>query len=346
MRQSFLDPLMAETMSAVKAGGESDERDRQSSAHSEMKKKRVTRKGRRGKLRFDISFDGRGYSGWQYHPGKELPAVYTVVAEAWARATSERPGFGPVAAARLDAGVSADHQICSVRTQRAWTDAELHELVDNMNAELPADVRCLRVLRCPVKFHAINAATWKRYGYTVAAVANLAAAGAALPVDLRCWWRDGPQIDEATTRAACTMFVGTHDFRRFTARSGPWSTSELASAAPSQQPVRSAVRTIHAATVTKRRHGSVEILHISFQGGGFLKHQVRRMVGAAVAVGTGELELGHLAAALRIDSCDGDDGQGGGRAATWDAVHRHLPRPLRSFEAPAVGLTLEKIHVE
>ena len=94
------------------------------------------------------------------------------------------------------------------------------------------------------------------------------------------------------------------------------------------------MRTILAATVAARQHGSVDALHISFQGHGFLKHQVRRMVGAAVAVGTGELELGSLAAALNIKKSD-----------TWDAVHKRLPYPLRSFEAPAVGLTLEEIHV-
>ena len=299
------------------------------SAPPKNKKSGSKPKGRRGKLRFDVSFDGRNYSGWQFHPGKASPAVYTVVAAAWASAASECQGFGPVAAARLDAGVSADHQICSVRTQRSWTDAELGALVDDMNAALPADVRCLRVVRCPVKFHAINAPVWKRYGYMVAVPSSTGAEPSPPTGDLRCWRREGPRIDVAATRAACALFVGTHDFRRFTARSGPWSSA------------RSAERTILAATVTERRHRGVDAMHISFRGKGFLKHQVRRMVGAAVAVGTGELELGHLAAALRVDTRDAQ-----GAAETWDDVHKRLSRPLRSFEAPAVGLTLEKIHVE
>ena len=49
----------------------------------------------RGKLRFDLKFDGSCYSGWNPQPNANKPALYTVVATAWAEASGES-GFGPV----------------------------------------------------------------------------------------------------------------------------------------------------------------------------------------------------------------------------------------------------------
>ena len=57
------------------------------------------------------------------------------------------------------------------------------------------------------------------------------------------------------------------------------------------------MRAIFVASVERR--GRDGALVISFEGEGFLKHQVRRMVGAAVAVGAARLALGELRSALR-----------------------------------------------
>jgi len=303
------------------------------------------RKGKRGKLRFDLAFDGSNYSGWQYHPNKTLPAVYTVVAACWNAATGE-PGFGPVASARLDVGVSADHQICSVRTQKTWTPEGLQQLLVTMNDTLPTDIQCLRVVPIPVRFHAINAPLWKRYGYTVRACETRTSN------TNRCWHRDGPALDPSLVATALSCFLGTHDFRRFTSTDGPWITSHVSvhstdatTTTPTQQEsnmatpqeaqknkkARSAVRTIHAACVTERADGA---LHIAFTGDGFLQQMVRRMVGVAVAVGTGELCEEHLLAALGRDE------------EKWQETHRLLSQPWRKWGAPAVGLTLEEVHVE
>ncbi len=310
------------------------------------KRRRRARKGSRGKLRFDLAFNGLGFSGWQPQPNAVAPAVYTLVAAAWGQASGE-PDFGPVAAARLDAGVSADHQICSVRTQRSWTPAQLAQLKDDVNAYLPSGViQCLRVLPVPVAFHAINSPAWKIYRYEVVQAQDLAQDLAqdqdvsqdrstprfgASTEDTRCWRRSGGPIDTSKTREACALFVGTHDFRRFTSRSGPWA--EPHATGKTSHKLRSAVRTILASVVLEGEAADTgTALRITFKGCGFLKHQVRRMVGAAVAYGANELKLTHLRAAL----------VGG---AAWDAVHQHLPASLRSFEAPACGLTLQEIHV-
>lgn len=311
-----------------------------SATRRERKRRRcAAQAGRRGKLRFDLAFNGLRFSGWQPQPNAVAPSVYTLVARAWGQASGE-PGFGPVAAARLDAGVSADHQICSVRTQRQWTPAQLEQLREDMNTHLPTDViQCLCVMSVPVAFHAINSPKWKIYRYEVVQTRDLAQdqdVSQDRNTDARYWRRSGGAIDPEKTRTACALFVGTHDFRRFTSRSGPWAEPD-ASGEPAANSnrghlPRSAVRTVLASAVTIHASEGETFLQITFKGSGFLKHQVRRMVGAAVAHGANELELRHLRAAL----------VGG---TFWDTVHRTLPAPLRSFEAPACGLTLQKIHV-
>ena len=96
------------------------------------------------------------------------------------------------------------------------------------------------------------------------------------------------------------------------------------------------MRTILSSTVTAQRDSAGnKYLRLVFQGSGFLKHQVRLMVGAAVAVGVGELEQNHIVAALKVDDIDSNSESLSARANL-----------VRSFEAPAVGLTLEKIHIE
>ena len=294
-----------------------------------LKEKPKKPKGKRRKLRFDLSFDGYNYSGWQFHPNKKKPAVYTIVAAAWGKATNESgKSFGPVAAARLDAGVSADHQICSVRTHKNWTNDDLRELLDLVNSFLPSDIRCLYIAPVPIKFHAINSPKWKRYGYTVRGISEETIGTVDSNDSIRCWNRKGLIIDPNLTLKALKQYVGTHDFRRFTSSDGPWKDS---STSEDVTPTRSAVRIIFAVSLTELSNGR---LHITIKGNRFMQHMVRRMVAVAIAVGTGELMMSDLVTALGRD------------AEKWNNTHIRLPRPWRTFCAPTVGLCLEKIMLE
>ena len=279
------------------------------------------RSKKRRKLRFDISFDGTNYSGWQYHPNTALPALYTVVTAAWVQATGES-GFGPVAT-RLDAGVSANQQICSVRTQHNWTPEQLQHVLINMNHALPKDIRCLLVKKVPIKFHAINVAKWKRYGYVVSTSESRGSTAQ------RCWYRAGKDIDVQLTLKALSTFIGCHDFRRFTKDDGPWASDDEREGKTSLG--KSAKRSIYAVTAIKREDGAV---HLTVQGNGFMKHMVRRLVGVAVGVGAGELSVADVLVALGRDE------------EKWTTTHTQLSKAWRCFEAPANGLTLEEIGVD
>ena len=259
----------------------------------------MTKSGRK-KLVIELQYLGTAYDGWQPQPNQS--SVYDVVAAALHKCTGET--YGPVVAGRTDKGVHAKHQLVSVRTERSHDN---DALVAALNAALPKDVRVLSAREGPATFHATTSVRRKTYAY------YLALGGAADDVA----WRV-ESLDLAKMRACAQRFVGENDYKVFSAGGKASGTT---------------VRSIHAAVVEELEHvdlpvvGRVQgpLVRVGFEGDGFLKHQVRRMVGALVRVGRGELAESVVADALRAPA---------------------TPRPevsSRAFRAPAHGLWLERV---
>ena len=260
----------------------------------------MTKSGRK-KLVIELQYLGTAYDGWQPQPNQS--SVYDVVAEALHETTGET--HGPVVAGRTDKGVHAAHQLISVRTDRSLDDHEA--LVAALNETLPKDVRVLSAREGPAAFHATTSVRQKTYTY------YLALGGTAGDV---AWRVEGLDVDKM--RACAQHFVGEHDFKAFSAGGKASGTT---------------VRSIRAAVVEELEHvdlpfvGRVQgpLVRLGFEGDGFLKHQVRRMVGALVRVARGELAESAVAEALRDPA---------------------TPRPeisSRAFVAPAHGLWLERV---
>ena len=260
----------------------------------------MTKSGRK-KLVIELQYLGTAYDGWQPQPNQS--SVYDVVAAALHKTTGET--HGPVVAGRTDKGVHAAHQLVSVRTDRSLDDHAA--LVAALNEALPKDVRVLSAREAPATFHATTSVRHKTYAY------YLALSGDA---DEVAWRVEGLDLDKMRACAQC--FVGTHDYKVFSAGGKASGTT---------------VRTIRAAVVEELEHvdlpfvGRVQgpLVRVAFEGDGFLKHQVRRMVGALVRVGRGELAESVVAGALRDPA---------------------TPRPefsSRAFRAPAHGLWLERV---
>ena len=109
-------------------------------------------------------------------------------------------------------------------------------------------------------------------------------------------------MDMATLAEAFSVLQGTHDWASFTV--------------PDPEP-ESTVRTVFAVDLRERRGG----FDVDFVGTGFLRYQVRRMVGAALEVGCGRRRLDDL------------------RSLIED------PRPGAQIQtAPAAGLCLERVY--
>ncbi|MDX2030586.1 MAG: tRNA pseudouridine(38-40) synthase TruA [Blastocatellia bacterium] len=240
------------------------------------------------KYRVTLAYDGTGYSGWQLQEG--WPTIQGVFGEALAKLEG---GYVVThGAGRTDAGVHAEGQVVSFRLSREWEGPILRRA---LNASLPFEVRVMEAERASEEFHARYDAKGKTYRYRVyqAEVMN--------PLYVRYAWHYPYALDVERLAEAGQALIGTHDFAAFTVTASD---------------VRTSVRTLTAFGV--EREGPDIRFH--FSGNGFLRYQVRTMVGALVEATRGRLKAGTVARLL--ESRD---------------------RMLAGAPAPARGLTLMKV---
>ena len=242
-----------------------------------------------------IAYDGGAFRGFQRQPG--LPTVEETLLGAL------RPlGLAPrlEVAARTDAGV---HALAQVVSFAARADLDPRELREAVNRGTPATLLCLDAFAVGSSFHARASAHSRTYVYAVGAPAPAELAGRAwsLPDDRAFPGVVPGELDGEAMQRALAYAVGEHDFAGF--------------ARPGEQ--RGSVRTLLSATV--ERADFAPLWTLTFEGRGFLRAQVRNLVGTAVAVGLS------LAPAERV------------------AEILHERGRYRGVRAPAWGLTLTRV---
>ncbi len=237
--------------------------------------------------RADIEYEGTRYRGWQVQANARSVAgeLHRAFAAAGA-AAAEIGGSG-----RTDAGVHALRQVAHVRLRRAVASEPLRRAV---NEALPPDIHLLELRKAGPRFHARHDAVARSYLYQVA----LRRTGLAKRF---VWWVREP-FDAGLASDGAALLVGRHDFRAFCER-------------PSQQ----ASTLVEVERVELVRSGDLALLR--FVASHFLWKMVRRLVGALVRVGTGELAAPMLGDILA------------GRAEA----------PVASWTAPPSGLFLERV---
>lgn len=238
--------------------------------------------------RITLAYDGTDYCGWQIQLGQ--PTIQGLL-----NAALERLDGAPVttfAAGRTDAGVHAEGQVVSFRLSKNWSGANLRKA---LNGNLPPDVRVLDAATVADQFHARFDAKGKTYRYRifVAEVMN--------PFWVRYAWHYPYALDSAKLVEDAQTLVGTHDFTAFTVANCETKTR---------------VRTVTEVRVERE----ADLLTLYFSGEGFLRYQVRTMVGALVDANRGRLKAGSIA----------------------ELIERR-DRTLIGAPAPAQGLTLLKV---
>jgi len=231
-----------------------------------MPRTRLQPKTRHFKL--TVAYDGTQYGGWQLQPnGTTIQEVLESALTKIAGRAVRIHGSG-----RTDAGVHARGQVanCSFHTQH-----KVATLLRALNANLPEDVRVLRVQEVGPKFHARFSARGKEYRYQIDC-------GVVADPFLRAYaWHHPRPLDVAAMRRASRLLRGRHDF-------------SAVSANP-MRAVETTVRTISKLTVTKQGN----LLTISVRANGFLYKMVRSIVGALVKVGEGKLTVEELHAQMK-----------------------------------------------
>lgn len=205
-----------------------------------------------------IQYDGGRYKGWQRLGQGEntVQAKIESVLSELCGVPVEITGCG-----RTDAGVHALMQVASFKTDAKITARELKAYLARY---LPRDISVYDVCEAAEGFHARYNAKAKTYLYKI-------------------WNREYPdpflrkysahvpqRLDIALMRKAAAAFVGEHDFTAF-------SNAKIKKKSP--------VRTLYSVTVTEKEG----LIEIRLRGDGFLYNMARKIAGAVIAAGEGEL---------------------------------------------------------
>lgn len=240
------------------------------------------------KFLIKFAYDGTNFSGFQYQPGKrtieeELNKVLTKI--------NNNHKTTIVATGRTDAKVHALSQYAHVNLDVNITEYKLKRA---MNSYLDDDIHVLEVKKVDDSFHARYNVLSKTYKYYInLGEYNLTRRNYELQYN--------HILNIEKMKEAIKVFLGEHDYRAFVTQN---------------KEKDNCIRTITKAEIEEKNN----ILIITFTGDGFLRYQVRNMVGILIRIGENKLTKEQLSEILL--SCD---------------------RTKSGKTAPACGLYLEKV---
>ncbi len=241
-----------------------------------------------------VAYDGTAYSGWQIQPN--AVSVCGVLQERFAKV------FGVpctiVGASRTDAGVHAYDQVARVSTTLALSPVHMLRAWGN---RLPSDIVIRVITETDASFHPQYHVAYKEYWYHLFCARPLpflGRFGTALPEYVH-------SFDVPLFTRTLQLFEGEHDFTSFARIEEGYNP----------------VRTVDSIRVEElKRYNTIRVV---VRGEGFLRYQIRRMVGAAVMVARD------------------------GAAVSYDDIRSLLQTPQRTspafFNIDAQGLCLRKI---
>lgn len=208
------------------------------------------------RYRIDFSYDGTNFNGYQLQPN--LRTVQNELEKAVSYLN--RQTYTSVqSSGRTDKGVHALNQV-------AHFDLEINTTLDKikrgLNSNLPEDIHIIKVRKVSNNFHARFKAKKKEYVYKI----NV---GEYNPMERNYVYQYNRFLDIDKMREAIQYFEGTHDFTSFVS---------------TEDERENKVRTIIKTNIKKKK----DIIEISFQADGFMKYQVRNMVGLLIAIGSGK----------------------------------------------------------
>ncbi len=200
----------------------------------------------------DFSYSGANFSGYQKQPGKrtvqdEIEKVLSSINNNSVKLTSS---------GRTDALVNAIHQ-------KAHFDLDkkigAYKLNGALNSYLPDDIYVNSVTEVDNLFHARYMVKSKTYEYLI----NTVEYNPLLRTHVYQYCKP---LNIRKMKKAVKYFIGKHDFTTFVS---------------AEDKKEDKVREIYDATVDEKEG----IIKITFKGSGFLKYQVRNMVGTLIKIG-------------------------------------------------------------
>ena len=240
-----------------------------------------------------VEYDGSRYSGWQEQKNaRTVEGELRSAIQLLLGVVVQMQGSG-----RTDAGVHALCQVAHVRVPgRPRVDERA--LLRELNERLPTDIVVLSIEPAAPEFHARHNASARVYLYRISTRKNAFA-------KRHVWWVK-QALDVAAMAQAARLVAGRHDFRNFHA----------------PDPARPDESTIVVVEKAEIECLGGEI-RFRIQASHFIWKMVRRVVGALVKVGLGELPPADFARLIDEPA--------------------KFTLPVAEWTAPASGLFLEEV---
>ena len=206
------------------------------------------------RIKCTISYDGSSFSGYQRQPGQrtvqgEIEKVLSLI---------NKKEITIHSSGRTDSGVHAYGQIFHFDSE---VQMSAHSYVRALNGMLPTDIYVKGAREIDDEFHSRLHAKKKEYHYKVSL-------NEYDPMRRNYTYFHRRPLDIEKMRDAMRYLIGTHDFTSFCGKIDKLDK----------------VRTIHEATVINE-DGELTFI---FKGTGFLRYQIRIMMGTLLDIGEGK----------------------------------------------------------
>lgn len=227
----------------------------------------------RTRIALGVSYNGRGYDGWQSQPSGRT--VQDQLERALTRFCAQG-AVNTLCAGRTDAGVHGLMQVVHFdtkleRPENAW--------VRGTNSFLPDDIAVQWARQVPQSFHARASARSRRYAYVLLESPVRPSADTG-----QVGWVFRPLALEPMAQAAEAL-LGEHDFSSF-----------RAARCQAHSPVKRLMR------LDISRRGSY--WRFEFEASAFLHHMIRNIMGCLIAIGSGSRPAAWMTEVLRARSRD------------------------------------------
>lgn len=230
------------------------------------------------------SYRGTNYYGWQKQVG--FISVQEKIEEALSKVYDSPINIQ--GSGRTDAGVHALKQYFHFVSDK---EKDLKQLAYALNKMLPDDIKIISFKKVDDDFHARYNAIKKIYEYRI-----LLTNKDPFSYDLAYIYP--MELDVNLFIDALNKFIGTHNYQDFTSK---------------EEDEGNFIRTIYDVEVIKEK----DLLRIIFTGNGFMRYQIRNMIGASINVANGKEKINFIS--QHLDSKN---------------------REIIAYKAPASGLYL------
>lgn len=204
-----------------------------------------------------LSYDGSNYSGFQTQKG--LITIQEQIEKALTKINDGK--YTPlVATGRTDKGVHAIAQYAHVDIDVNITE---HKLKRALNSNMPNDIHVIKATQVDNQFHARYNVKGKTYKYVINT-------GEYNPLERNYVFQYNYKLDIENIKEAIKYLEGKHDFRAFVT---------------DNKEKENCIREIYDTKVEKENDKII----ITFRGNGFMRYQVRNMVGILIRVGEGKM---------------------------------------------------------